>query len=163
MPGPKEGERCDFFEAVLHFGGCEDQQERLGVEVDPRHSHEGVEDVVLVRDQEAGGSIKRHGSPVVLGVERGEEVGGDGHDGEVLNVGVVRQTVGRDVVHVVRPLLDREGCSEVKMNRESGGDGKPWQPQFVDRLRVSLQSLYGMKPRMHSEVGPNTATVFFRA
>ena len=115
MPGPKESERCDFLEAILHFRGREDQDEGLSVEVDPRHGHERVEDVVLVGDQEASSCIKRHGSPVVLGVEGREEVGGDGHDGEVLDVRVVRQTVGRDVVHVVRPLHNREGWSGVRL------------------------------------------------
>ena len=117
MPGPEEGECCDFLDAILHLWRRGDEQEGLEVEVNPCHSHEGVEDIVLVRHQEASCSIEGHGSPVVLGVERGEEVGGDSHDGKVLDVRVVRQTVGRDVVHVVRPLQDRERieCNEVRL------------------------------------------------
>ena len=116
MPGPEEGECCNFLDAILHLGRRGNEEDGLEVQVDPRHGHEGVEDVVLVRHEEASCSIEGHRSPVILGVERREEVGGDGHDGEVLDVRVMCETVGRDVVHVVRPLQEREGCDEVRVS-----------------------------------------------
>mmetsp|Transcript_43025 Transcript_43025/g.101172 ORF Transcript_43025/g.101172 Transcript_43025/m.101172 type:complete len:364 (+) Transcript_43025:475-1566(+) len=84
----------------------EEKQPALNVEVPARERHDGVEQIVLVADQELCGGVKMEDLVVVLGVRAPvlELLVRDGEHRHVLNVRVVHDRVGHDVVRVMRAL-----------------------------------------------------------
>ena len=65
---------------------------RVRVEVEAGEGEDDVEELVLHRDEELAERVERHFALVVRGPERLEEDGGDGEEGEMLDVGVAVRT-----------------------------------------------------------------------
>ena len=92
-------------------------QDTLDVQVEPGNAHDDVVEVVLVRYEEASGSVVDEPLAVVRREELAEDAFVDCEKGKVLNVGVVLDRVANNVVHVVGlfPPSERdaaEGVSE---------------------------------------------------
>ena len=123
-PGPEEGLAGDLEPAVpprrasLRALPEKEVRPAEAVEVEATEGEDGVVEVLLVADDEAGKEVVVHDALIVGGTEGGEEAVGDGEEGHVLDVGVVLWGVGYDVVDimVVLPPAERESTEEV------GGD-----------------------------------------
>jgi len=83
-------------------GGEED--DGLGVEVEASESHDGEVEIVLNGQQHALPLAEGEDLVVIVAGERTEEIGVDGEEGQVLNVGIVLDRVGDNVVNVVSSL-----------------------------------------------------------
>lgn len=66
----------------------------LAKETEARKEHDGVEEVVLVLDEELRRLVERHDAGVEGRVERVEESSREGEEGEELNIGIVLGVVG---------------------------------------------------------------------
>lgn len=115
----------------------DDVKPREEIEVEASDSHDGVVGILLVGDEEVGGGVPNKGEVVVAGVDRLEEGGGSGEEGDVLNIGVVflrvlemkrRQKtktygiVGDKVVDVVTALPPSDGETAAKVGDEHGNE-----------------------------------------
>lgn len=69
---------------------------RVGIEVEAREGHDEVVEAVLEGEEEFGEGVEAEGAVVVGGVEGGEEGGGYGEEGDVLDVWVVGWVVWDD-------------------------------------------------------------------
>lgn len=120
-PGPEEGLAGELEVAVppcgALLGGLAEEEVFPGeaVEIEAAEGEEGVVEVFLPGDGEAGEGVVGHDAIVVGGAEGGEEAAGDGEEGHVFDVGVVFRGVGDDVVDVVVafPPAEREATEEV--------------------------------------------------
>lgn len=89
------------------------------VEVEAGDGHDGVVSVLLVGDEEVGGSVPDEGE-VVEGAEDGAEVGGRcGEQRDVLEVGIVLRHVGDEMVDVVRALPPSNTQTTAEVGDES--------------------------------------------
>mmetsp|Transcript_1676 Transcript_1676/g.6326 ORF Transcript_1676/g.6326 Transcript_1676/m.6326 type:complete len:490 (+) Transcript_1676:409-1878(+) len=116
-PGEVEAHDANLQRAplVLDLLARQQEDETLRVQVEPRHSHDGVERVVLRRDEKPRRPVKRHSPLMVQGPHRVEVLGRHRQHGHVLNVRVALQRVARAVVHVVRrrPPRDADAVAQV--------------------------------------------------
>jgi hypothetical protein len=71
---------------------------REPVEVEARKGHDHIEEAVLEGDEEPRGAVECHFALVVRGPDRAEEVGADGQEGDVLDVGVAVRQGGQRAV-----------------------------------------------------------------
>mmetsp|Transcript_60553 Transcript_60553/g.162449 ORF Transcript_60553/g.162449 Transcript_60553/m.162449 type:complete len:372 (-) Transcript_60553:13-1128(-) len=125
VPSQEPGEEGELHAAVLdpaHLGpplGAEEEQ-ALDVEVEPGEGHDREVEPVLLGDQQLADAavLELHHPEVVLGVQGLEEPGVHGEDREVLDVRVVLQAVGDDVVDVVGclPPSNRNPSQQVPRN-----------------------------------------------
>lgn len=100
VPAPEEREGADFgvpapapasyFPAPEDAGACglEEEDVGVGVEVEAREGHDDVEELVLDGEEDARGGVECHDAFVVGRVERGEELRGDGEEGDMFDVWV---------------------------------------------------------------------------
>eukprot|EP00591_Stephanopyxis_turris_P000641 CAMPEP_0195509232 /NCGR_PEP_ID=MMETSP0794_2-20130614/2227_1 /TAXON_ID=515487 /ORGANISM="Stephanopyxis turris, Strain CCMP 815" /LENGTH=802 /DNA_ID=CAMNT_0040636397 /DNA_START=117 /DNA_END=2526 /DNA_ORIENTATION=- len=129
----EEAEQGDDLERlVLDLLGGQEQQPRLHVEVEAGEAHDGVEEQVLVADEEAADDVVHAVLTAVVGAPEGSEhLLRDGDERDVLDVWVVLDRVAHDVVDVVGALPPGEGdaASEVA----EGGAPEEVQPAHVGK------------------------------
>mmetsp|Transcript_8458 Transcript_8458/g.37349 ORF Transcript_8458/g.37349 Transcript_8458/m.37349 type:complete len:343 (-) Transcript_8458:451-1479(-) len=123
-PGEVEAHDANLQRAplVLDLLARQQEDETLRVQVKPRDGHDGVEGVVLDRDQKPRRAIKRHAPLMVQGPHRVEVLGRHREHGHVLNVRVALQRVARAVVDVVRrrPPRDADAVAQVTDDQADG-------------------------------------------
>lgn len=82
-PPPTSALRTWGLESVLR-----QEAVRQSVQVEPREAHDDVEELVLDRDEYLSERVELHDALVVRGPQRRQEDGGNGEEGEMLDVGV---------------------------------------------------------------------------
>ena len=93
-PHPEEQDAPDLRRPVLDLGlPRQKQYHGLRKEIDPSDGHDRIEGEVLVANQEPRDRIEAHFAVVEVGVHGGEELGGDGKERDVLEIGVVLQEI----------------------------------------------------------------------
>lgn len=115
VPDPVDAETEDFLLAVRVDGFRGQEGHRLDVEVEATEHHDGIVEVVLVRNKELSRPVKDHFLLMVGREEALEDASRHGKEGQVLDIGVVDRVVGDNVVDVVRlfPPSNREATEEV--------------------------------------------------
>mmetsp|Transcript_5692 Transcript_5692/g.13311 ORF Transcript_5692/g.13311 Transcript_5692/m.13311 type:complete len:242 (-) Transcript_5692:467-1192(-) len=101
----------DFGPPSLHIVTCEKHIQGLEVQVEASNGHDGIKEVVLHADQKFGSGIEVHHALVVIRVKRLEQPVVDAEDREMLNIGVVINGVGDNVMSVVVALPPSDGNS----------------------------------------------------
>mmetsp|Transcript_19226 Transcript_19226/g.57953 ORF Transcript_19226/g.57953 Transcript_19226/m.57953 type:complete len:296 (-) Transcript_19226:494-1381(-) len=118
-----DDERGGLYPPVVHFAsrGGKEQRPRLHIEVEPGEHHDRVEEEVLVGNEESLDRAEVEDLVVVRGQVRVvKDLGGDGKNGQVLDIGVVFNRIAHDVVRVVRALPPaRRDAHERVANRGS--------------------------------------------
>lgn len=93
------------------------------VEIEPRKGHHGTVGVTLVGNQQLGRTIPRE----LTAVKGGSDVPGEGRrrreERKVLNVGVVHQHVGDEVMYVVRKLPPADAHAAAQACDERADEG----------------------------------------
>lgn len=73
----------------------------MNVEVEASKHHDGVVEIVLVRNKKLGRPIKDHLLLVVGRIESLKDTGRDSKKGQVLDIRVVDRVIGHDVMDIV--------------------------------------------------------------